>query len=252
MGPSMQNFLLLSLLGLALLQPIVEAIFIGPIAVGAAIGALAIGKGLYLGALLSSRRSRRQSYRQSRRYHYKPSHHYSTNYNRHYTKRPTYYYSSGYSHHSYGKREAMAVTQQELARFRREIEDSFNSGAWFLEMVEKDQDDCTKRLICEIAAKDASGRLTGVEAELSLAFGLGNTIDVSSSKAGCEEFYRRCDTPVPEIIAMINTEMKEFEKLEEEMMKKENPMVEAEKAMATETEEIAKELETDPEWVWSL
>merc|ERR1712179_311329 len=130
MGPSMQNFLLLSLLGLALLQPIVEAIFLGPIAVGAAIGALAIGKGLYLGALLSSRRSRRQSYRQSRRTHYQPRHHYSTNYNRHYTKQPSYYYPSGHNCKSYGKREAMAVTQQELARFRREIEDSFNSGAW--------------------------------------------------------------------------------------------------------------------------
>ena len=58
-----------------------------------------------------------------------------------------------------------------------------DTGAWYLEMVEKDQDDCTKRLICEMAARNASGPLQGVEADLSQAFGLGNSIDVSSPKA---------------------------------------------------------------------
>merc|ERR1712126_443682 len=236
------------------------------IAVGAAIGALAIGKGLFLGALLSSRRSRRQHYRHSRSYHYEPRHHYSTSHNRYYTKQPSYYYSSGYSHRRYGKREAMEVSQEELTRFKREIEGQFNSGAWFLEMIEKDQDDCTKRLICEMAAKE-SGYLTGVEAELSEAFGLGNSIDVSSSKAvfdlsaqsgklmgkaRCEQFYRRCDTPVQDMIAMINTELKEFEKLEEELMKTGNPIAEAESEMDRETEEITKELQTDSEWNYAL
>ena len=51
------------LAGLALLQPAVEAIFLGPIAVGAVIGALAVGKGFLLGSLLSRKRSRKQSYR---------------------------------------------------------------------------------------------------------------------------------------------------------------------------------------------
>ena len=59
----MKNFVLLSIVGLALLLPAVEAIFFGPIAVGAVIGALAVGKGFLLGSLLSRRRSRRQSYR---------------------------------------------------------------------------------------------------------------------------------------------------------------------------------------------
>merc|ERR1711955_138204 len=265
--PTMHNFLILSVLGLALLQPLVEGFFLGPIAVGAAIGALAIGKGLFLGALLSSRRSRRQHYRHSRSYRYKPSHHYSTRYNRYYTRQPSYYYSSGYSHHRYGKREAMEVSQEELSRFKREIEEQFNSGAWFLEMIEKDQDDCTKRLICEMAAKKESGYLTGVEAELSEAFGLGNSIDVSSSKAvfdlaaqsgklmgkaRCEQFYRRCDTPVQDMIAMINTELKEFEKLEEELMKTSDPIARAESEMDKETEEITKELQTDSEWNYAL
>jgi len=161
----------------------------------------------------------------------------------------------------------MAVSQEELTRFKREIEDQFNSGAWFLEMIEKDQDDCTKRLICEMAAKKESGYLTGVEADLSEAFGLGNSIDVSSSKAvfdlaaqsgklmgkaRCEQFYRRCDTPVQDMIAMINTELKEFQKLEDELMKTSDPIAQAESEMAKETKEITKELQTDSEWVWTL
>lgn len=161
----------------------------------------------------------------------------------------------------------MAVSQEELTRFKREIEEQFNSGAWFLEMVEKDQDDCTKRLICEMAAKKESGFLTAVEADLSEAFGLGNSIDVSSSKAvfdlaaqsgklmgkaRCEQFYRRCDTPVQDMIAMINTELKEFQKLEEEIMKTSDPIAQAESEMAKETQEITKELQTDSDWVWTL
>ena len=59
----MKNIALLSILGLALVVPPVEAFFLGPIAVGAVIGALAVGKGFLLGSILSQRRSRKQSYR---------------------------------------------------------------------------------------------------------------------------------------------------------------------------------------------
>merc|ERR1712133_283596 len=58
---AMKNLALLSLVCLALFQPVVEAIFLGPIAVGAVIGALAVGKGFILGSLLSQKRTRRQS-----------------------------------------------------------------------------------------------------------------------------------------------------------------------------------------------
>ena len=59
----MKNIALFSILGLALLQPAVEAFFLGPIAVGAVIGALAVGKGFLLGSILSQKRSRKQTYR---------------------------------------------------------------------------------------------------------------------------------------------------------------------------------------------
>ena len=59
----MKNIAILSIVGLALIQPAVEAIFLGPIAVAAVLGALAVGKGFLLGAILSQRRSQTQSHR---------------------------------------------------------------------------------------------------------------------------------------------------------------------------------------------
>ena len=59
----MKNFVILSIASLVFLQSAVEAIFLGPIAVGAVIGALAVKKGFLLGSLLSQRRTRRQNYR---------------------------------------------------------------------------------------------------------------------------------------------------------------------------------------------
>merc|ERR1712115_120108 len=135
-----KNLALLSLVCLALFQPMVEAIFLGPIAVGAVIGALAVGKGFILGSLLSQKRTRRQSYRQPRTYHkYNKQNHYHQQdaYYKHYTKRQTYYYSSDNYYYRRGKRFAPEIDEAEL---------------------ERDQDDRTKRLICEVSHKKASGK----------------------------------------------------------------------------------------------
>ena len=59
----MKNIALLSIVDLELLLPAIEAFFLGPIAVGAVLGALAVGKGFLLGSILSQRRSRTQNYR---------------------------------------------------------------------------------------------------------------------------------------------------------------------------------------------
>merc|ERR1711862_639772 len=217
------------------LQSAVEAIFLGPIAVGAVIGALAVGKGFLLGSLLSRKRSQTQSYRKRGSYEpYKKQHHYNPkpSYYKHYTKQTTYYYSSNsYSHR--GKRFAPEIDMAELDRFKREVADTFMTDEWYMEMVEKDQDDCTKRLICEVAHKHASGKtLNSVEEGVMDIFGKGQSVDTSKSTAifdfaaqagkywklgvGCD-FYRRCDTPVDDILAMIETELEDFEKLEQSM-----------------------------------
>merc|ERR1712177_4069 len=166
-----------------------------PIAVGAIIGALAVKKGIIIGSLLSQGRTRTQ--------------------NR-------------------GKRFAPEIDMAELERYKREVADKFMADDWYMELVEKDQDDCTKRLICEVSHKKASGKiLNSVENLVMEIFGKGQSVDTTKSTAifdfaaqagkywkvggvGCE-FYRRCDTPVEDILAMIETELDDFEQLEQSM-----------------------------------
>ena len=158
------------------------------------------------------------------------------------------------------------MDRQALDRVRREIRETFDESAWFLEMVEKDHDNCTKRLVCEMAARNATGLLYGVEAKLSQAFGLGNFIDVSSPKAvfdmaaqsgklmgvrRCEQFYKRCETPVTDILRMINKELEEFTRVEQEMMKSLDPMAAVEKMSKGEKADLARELGVASQLLWN-
>eukprot|EP00092_Neocalanus_flemingeri_P036142 GFUD01039353.1.p1 GENE.GFUD01039353.1~~GFUD01039353.1.p1 ORF type:complete len:265 (-),score=80.74 GFUD01039353.1:314-1108(-) len=260
----MKNIALLSIAGLALLQPAVEAIFFGPIAVGAVLGALAVGKGFILGSLLSSRRSRRQSYRQRRSYTpYRRQHHYNPqpSYYHHYTKPKTYYYSS--NHHSYrGKRFAPEISMAEIERYKREVVDKIMTDDWYMEMVEKDQDDCTKRLICETSHKKAGGgRLNSIEEGVMDIFGKGQSVDTSKSTAifdfaaqagkywkaggvGCE-FYRRCDTPITDILEMIETELDDFAELEKSMKGSKDNAEDDMKKEKFEVEEMLNSLDSE-------
>ena len=114
----------------------------------------------------------------------------------------------------------------------REVRDSTLTDEWYMDMVKKDQDDCTKRLICEVSHKMASGQsMNDVERGLLEVFGEGTAVDTSKSTAvfdfaaqagkywkvggiGCE-FFSRCDTPVEDIVAMIQNELQDFAELEE-------------------------------------
>ena len=146
----------------------------------------------------------------------------------------------------------------ELERYKREVTDKFMADDWYMEMVEKDQDDCTKRLICEVSHKKASGKLlNSIETEVMEIFGKGQSVDTSKSTAifdfaaqagkywklggvGCE-FYRRCDTPVDDILAMIETEIDDFEQLEQSMKGNENN---AEQKMRDEKNHVEEELQS--------
>jgi len=260
----MKNIFLLSIVGLALLLPAVEAFFLGPIAVGAIIGAIAVGKGFILGSILSQRRSRKQTYRKRRSYTpYKKQHHYSPkpSYYKHYTKQNSYYYSS--NQYSYrGKRFAPEINMAELERYKREVTDKIMTDEWYMEMVEKDQDDCTKRLICEVSHKKASGKqLNSIEEGVMDIFGKGESVDTSKSTAifdfaaqagkywklggvGCE-FYRRCDTPVDDILSMIETELDDFEKLEESMKGSKTKVEKEMNDEKVQVEEMLQSLDSD-------
>ena len=65
----------------------------------------------------------------------------------------------------------------EMERFKREVVDKIMTDGWYMEMVEKDQDDCTKRLICEVSHKKASGKkLNSIEEAVMDTFGKGELI----------------------------------------------------------------------------
>merc|ERR1711913_50635 len=260
---TMKNIALLSVLTLAILQPLAEAIFLGPIAVGVALGAIAVGKGLILGSILSQRRTSHRSGRSYTRYNRRTHYSQPRTYYKHYTQPKTYYYSSNhYDHHQYGKRFAAPepISMEELMRLKREVTDKIMTDDWYMEMVQKDQDDCTKRLICEISSKKENGEvLTVVEDEIIGIFGKGRAVDTSKSTAifdfaaqagkywkkggyGCE-FFARCDTPAADIVAMIENELEDFRQLEESFL---NDASRAESAMereSNEVEEMVNEIE---------
>merc|ERR1712183_508071 len=254
---TMKNIFLLSIVSLAILQPLAEAIFLGPIAVGVALGAIAVGKGLILGSILSQRRTSHRSGRSYTRYNRRSHYTQPRTYYQHYTQPRTYYYSSdNHYDHQYGKRFAAPepISMEELMRLKREVTDKIMTDDWYMEMVEKDQDDCTKRLICEISSKKENGEvLTEVESEIIGIFGQGRAVDTSKSTAifdfaaqagkywkkggyGCE-FFARCDTPTSDIVAMIENELEDFRKLEESFL---NDASRMESAMEEENNEVEK------------
>ena len=167
-----------------------------------------------------------------------------------------YYYSSySYGNH-YGKRSAEMMDEVELNRKIREVQDTVMTDEWYMDMVEKDQDDCTKRLICEVSHKKANGKsLNDVETQIVAIFGEGSGVDTSKTTAvfdfaaqagkywkrggiGCD-FFRRCETPVDDILAMIQNELNDFEALEESFH---NNKIEAEKKMDEERNEVLSEV----------
>merc|ERR1712061_671782 len=254
---TMKNIFLLSILTLAILQPLAEAIFLGPVAVGVALGAIAVGKGLILGSILSQRRTSHRSGRGYTRYNRRTHYTQPRKYYHHYTQPKTYYYSSSHHDqhdHHYGKRFAAPepISMEELMRLKREVTDKIMTDDWYMEMVEKDQDDCTKRLICEISSKKKNGEvLTDVETEIIGIFGQGRAVDTSKSTAifdfaaqagkywkkggyGCE-FFARCDTPTSDIVAMIENELEDFRQLEESFL---NDASRVESAMEKENTEV--------------
>ena len=140
--------------------------------------------------------------------------------------------------------------------------DKIMTDEWYLEMVEKDQDDCTKRLICEISNKKAKGsRLNSVEEGVMDIFGKGSSVDTSKSTAifdfaaqagkywkaggvGCD-FYRRCDTPVNDILEMIQSELEDFENLEKSMKNNKGTLENEMGIEKSQVQEMLNTLETD-------
>merc|ERR1711981_1529964 len=70
-----------------------------------------------------------------------------------------------------------------LSRDRDRTRDMTMTDEWYMEMVEKDQDDCTKMVICEVSHKKASGKtLNSIEEGIMEIFGTEESVDASRPK----------------------------------------------------------------------
>merc|ERR1711983_133882 len=233
-----------------------QGFFTGPSAVGVGLGVVSYRRGSSYGAYLGKRRTYSSGgYSYNR---YSNSNHYqqSNNYYRHYTRPKTTYYSSR-RYNSYRlKRDIFDYSEEELDRVAREVSDSTLTDEWYMDMVEKDQDDCTKRLICEVSHKKASGQsMNSVEEDIIAVFGEGTAVDTSKSTAvfdfavqagkywkvggiGCD-FFRRCDTPHDDMVAMIENELDDFMELEKSFKGNKNKIT---TTMSEEHDSIEKEM----------
>merc|ERR1711860_376343 len=203
------------------------------------------------GGSRTQERGGRSYSRYSRNNHYNQN----NNYYSHYTQPRTYYYSSR-SYGGRGKRAVPDYSEEELSRMVREVRDSTLTDEWYMDMVKKDQDDCTKRLICEVSHKKASGQsMNSVEDDIIEIFGQGTAVDTSKSTAvfdfaaqagkywkvggiGCE-FFSRCDTPYDDMVAMIENELNDFIELEESFKGNKNKIA---SKMSEEHDAIEKEM----------
>jgi len=228
----MRHLTIASLLFVCALVMQAEALFLGPIAIGVGVGALAAKKGFILGAIIAGRRSRghrSSSYSSSRSYH--QSHHYDTTYTSHYTKPTTYYYSSSQYTYRRGKRSADQYSQQEMLRIKRAVE-SFDLDQWMIDMSSKDQDDCSKKLICDLSAKAAFNLNSLSRDEKTLVDMFNKALDINSSEVEfelaaaigknkgekrCKQLYKRCETSTEDMLLMIDREMQELRNIELEV-----------------------------------
>ena len=133
-------------------------------------------------------------------------------------------------------------------------------------MTSKDQDDCSKKLVCELSAKYITNKKSMTDNEIIISETFNKEIDVKSGgvqltlaaqvgiKQGqkmCKEYYERCGTSVEDIIAMVDVEMEDLNRIEKELEGLTEEEIEAD--MEREKEELKKVLVdagVDLEKIW--
>merc|ERR1711973_564591 len=236
--------------------------FFGPPAIGFGVGLLSVHRRFPVATSIVSRRASR-SY--SHQYHYQATpfgtsstnrrsytstdHFYAAN-NLNYFQPNIFYYHSTPWNYRWGR------STDKLARQRREarlievgdldsipverisdvaanISIAYKDDVWQNDMIFKDQDDCSKRLVCELNRMRRDGdELTDNEEVIADAFGSGNELDVAKPSLAfdiaavigrevggnrCELNYRRCETSVTKMLSMINLEMEQIENIQKEL-----------------------------------
>jgi len=236
--------------------------FFGPPAVGFGVGLVSVHRNFPVATSIVSRRSSRsysqQSFVQStpfgtsstnRRSYTSTDHFYAAN-NLNYFQPNIFYYHSTPWNYRWGR------STDKLARQRREerlieigdidsipvsrisdvaanVSIAYKDDIWQNDMIFKDQDDCSKRLICELNSRRREGKsLSETEAVIADTFGTTNELDVADlslpfniaavlgREVGgnrCVLSYRRCETTVEKMIEMIDVELKEIEGIQKEV-----------------------------------
>lgn len=155
---------------------------------------------------------------------------------------------------------------------KRDIEArGLDMETWYRDMTEMDQDSCSKKLICELRAKQNSGGLTTEEAIIADKFGAGGSVDVSlitvefdlasqigrhMGEARCGELYSRCDISTRDMVEMIKKEFDNLQLLEKDLEENDFTIdneIEIESRQLKQEIEKMKNTEDDGQksWVWT-
>merc|ERR1712154_415842 len=132
---------------------------------------------------------------------------------------------------------------------------AYDAQIWQNDMVFKDQDDCSKRLVCELNAMRSDGQLlTEHEEVLADAFGNGGELDVGKDSLEfdmaavlgkevgsrrCAFSYRRCETPVSQMLKMVEVEIAEIENIQKELDNEAITIADIDNRLEEEEEEVA-------------
>merc|ERR1711892_816241 len=202
--------------------------FFGPPAIGFGAGIMGHARRVPVATSIVSRRAARSYSHQPNQYHY-----HSTPWN--------YRWGRSADLEARERREAKLqelgdfdnIPASSISKIAANVSIAYQPQVWANDMVYKDQDDCSKRLLCELNAKLIGGKwLTENERIIANSFGQNNEIDIAAEtldfnlaavlgkKGGlrrCELSFRRCETPVEEMVKMINLEVEELEMINKEI-----------------------------------
>jgi len=260
-GPKMLHLSLLLLLPIALTQG--QGVhFFGPPAVGFGVGLVSVHRKFPVGTSIVSRRSSRsyshQSFYQatprgtfgySTRQYSASDHFYTARHLRYYQPNVYHYHSTPWRYRwgraaneeARAKREARLVEIGDIKNIpvgkisdvAANVSIGYQPEVWENDMIFKDQDDCSKRLLCELNAMRKEGQELSEDAKVLVdAYGRGNNLDIGAEtlefdiaavlgrtvgKLRCELSYRRCETSVEDLLNMIRVEVDEIENIQKEV-----------------------------------
>jgi len=236
--------------------------FFGPPAIGFGVGLVSVHRRFPVATSIVSKRSSR-SYSHQSFYQATPhgsfgysSRSYSVSDHFHTARHIKYYQPNVYHYHSTPWRYRWGRAANEEARAKREarlveigdinsipvgkisdvaanVSVAYKPDIWENDMIFKDQDDCSKRLLCDLNAMRKEGVDLSEDAlVLADSFGKGNNLDIgaetlefdiaavlgrTAGRLRCELSYRRCETPIEEMLEMIKIEVEEIERIQKEV-----------------------------------